>query len=363
MQGRTAMNEVRIAPDQLRKALAFAASVVEGRITIPVLGMVRLDFASPVSKITGTDLDMEASAEFEVADLTGSPFTVLINPSLLAGAIRYAEGLITINKTGDIITITADDMVMKIREVCGVEDWLGFNADDKYQSSDFSESVLRKAMRAVATSISTKATRYYLNGAFFHSKHDGKLTIVSTDGHRLTKYQTEADWVSGAAMIVPRKACHILTGRLADGGNKTIQIGTHGTLKIAFKGDGWEMRVKCIDGTFPDYTRVIPTPCDNISFALTSAGLRRIPNTGERSRAIKVDPDAGKITHTSYDGITITMPVTGKGGPAGFNIEYLKTFANLSGTIKVTGKNKGDPFRITTEDPNLLHIIMPMQVR
>lgn len=355
------MNEVRIQADALRKALAFAASVTERRNTIPVLGMVKIDIANPTSTITGTDLDMEASATFEIAELTGTPFSFLIRPRLLADVIRYAENLVTISKADDILTIKADDMEVQVRDLLDVTDWPSMNHKVQYSPHQFPEADLLKAMRAANISISTEETRYYLNGAFFHDAGGGTLTIVSTNGHKLTRYRTDQPWDGSPKLIVPRKACHILTGRLTAGGNKAVQIAT-GENRISFSGDGWELKSKCIDGTFPDYTRVIPQPSEAISFAVTSAALRRFPKTCERSRAIKIEPDAGKMSQTSPDGITVTMPVSGSGKECGFNLEYLKAFAELSGTIKVSGSGSGDPFRVLSEDPNLLQVIMPMRV-
>lgn len=355
------MNEVRIASGELRKALAFAASVTERRNTIPVLGMVLIEIDRPFGRVTGTDLDMEASASFEIAD-TGKPFSFLISPRLLGDVIRFAENLITISKADDILTIKADDMEVQVLSLLPVEDWPAVQGHaDQYQPTGISEARLDKAMRAVATSISTEETRYYLNGAYFHDAGDGVLTIVSTDGHRLTKYETEHPWPEQRKLIVPRKTCHTLMTRLTSGGNKSVEIATAEN-RISFRGDGWQIRSKCIDGTFPDYNRAIPAPSDKISFALTDAALRRFPRTGERSRAIKIDPDAGKMSVIHPDGITATMPISGRGQAVGFNIEYLKTFAALSGTIRISGASKDDPFRVLSEDPRLVQFLMPMRV-
>lgn len=355
------MNEVSIAPGELRRALAFASSVTERRNIIHVLGMVHLKIASPTSTVTGTDLDMEATASFEIAALNGEAFSFLISPRLLADIARHAEKLISISRDDDLITITADDMEVQVREVCKVDDWPNFTIPDKTGETVMAEAILHKAMRAAATSISTEETRYYLNGSLWHDAGDGKLTIVSTDGHRLTRYQTDQQWAGMPRVILPRKAHHILAGRLKDGGNRAIKVEAQGDLRMTFRDEAWELKSKMIDGTFPDYTRAIPEVSDNISFALTAAALRRFPTTGERSRAIKIDAGNGKMTHHDHEGITTTMPITGKGAAVGFNLEYLKSFANLSGTIRISGRDSGAPHRVTSEDPRLLQVLMPMR--
>ena len=356
------MSEVRISPSELRKALALAASVTERRNIIPVLGMIRIDIGQDCATISATDLDILSVSTVEIAELTGEPFSFLISPRLMSDVTRFAESLITIGKADDILTINADDMEVQVRDLLHVDDWPEMQAMGKTGSAKISEAILEKAMRAAATSISTEETRYYLNGSFFHDAGDGKLTIASTDGRRLTKYETGQPWPKDHKAILPRKAHALIHGRLTKGGNKSVQIEMHRDLRLHFKGDGWEIWSKCIDGTFPDYNRVIPAPADKISFALTVSALRRFPSTGERSRAVKIDPDAGKMSVTNADGMTATMPVSGRGEAVGFNIEYLKIFAALSGTIKVSGSGASDPFRILSEDPGLTQVIMPMRV-
>lgn len=355
------MNEARISPSEFRKALALAASVTERRNTSPVLGTIKIEINRTHAVITATDLDIEASASIEVAELIGPPFSFLIGPRLISDASRFAESLISISKAGDILTIKADDMEVQVRSLMPVEDWPALKPVEHDQAADFNEGHLLKAMSAAAVSISTEETRYYLNGIYFHDAGDGALTLVSTDGHRLTRYATGNPWKASEGMIVPRKTCSVVMSKLAKDGNKSVLISTS-KHRISFMGEGWKIFSKCIDGTFPDYKRIIPEPSDKISFAVTAAALRRFPKTGQRTCAIKIDAGAGKMSMRDPDGMTATMPVTGKGEAAGFNLKYLKAFANLSGTIQISGAKSGDPFRVLSEDPRLLQVLMPMRV-
>lgn len=359
------MNEVRIQADALRKALAFAASATERRNTIPVLGMVKIDITNPTSTITGTDLDMEATGSFDIADLQGGPFSFLISPAFLSGVIRFAEGIVSISKADDILTIKADDMQATARLHIPLEDWPQMQAVETFGQAGFGEALLHKAMTACAVSISTEETRYYLNGVFFHNAGDGKLTLVATDGHKLTKYETGEPWIVDKA-ILPRKACHIVLRAMKAGGNGSIQVeasGKESAVRLAFIGDGWRIVSKCINGTFPDYTRVIPkidTP--RIRFSLSNAALRRFPKFEGMVAAIKIDPDAGVMSMNDRDGHEVSMKVVGEGPACGFNATYLKAFAAMSGTISLQGNAPGDAFLIQSDDPKLTQVIMPMRV-
>lgn len=174
-------------------------------------------------------------------------------------------------------------------------------------------------------------------------------------------------WLSGHKAILPKKAHNFILRRLTKGGNKTIHVETTDELRMKFImkfiGDGWELVTKCIDGTFPDYARVIPKPSDAINFTVTANALRRFPRSGAKRTAIAIHPDAGIMEiDDRIEGVTVTMPITGKGGRVSFNLGYLKTFADLSGTIRCSGSGSMEAFTVLSEDPNLTQVLMPMRV-
>lgn len=357
----------------LKRALAFASQAVERRNTIPILGMVLVECDGEAITVTGTDLDIECRAG--TIALEGSDaLSFTISPKLLGGLLRWAEGVVTISRAGDMLTITADDVTAEVRELCPVPDWPEFKAGEPVGLPiAIAEAKLHKAMAATIACISTEETRYYLNGIYLHDQGKG-LRMVATDGHRMAIYDTGEGWGLPDA-ILPRKTAGLLFRCLKAGGNQPVTVcATLGTqaanvvkpqatvARFEFRGDGWRIRSKIIDGTFPDYTRVVPSAPANIRATITAAALRRFPPTNERSCAIKIDPAAGRMSYRSHDGITVSMPVQGDGPPAGFNLGYLRAFAEKAGTIRIEGASAGDPFRVLTDDPALLQVLMPMRV-
>lgn len=358
----------------LKRALAFATQAVERRNTIPVLGMVRITASAKGVEVRGTDLDIECIATAEPIQATGK-IDMTIDPRVLTGLVRWAEGDVIISRKDDLITIQADDVIATVRELCPAEDYPVILAPSG-DAVAISEARLHKALVATIACISTEETRYYLNGVFLHTKGKG-LIATSTDGHRVAVYDTGEPWPF-EDQIVPRKTVAILHRAMKAGSNGTIAVrsvrdpkNSDATLapknpanRVEFKGDGWTIVSKTIDGTFPDYTRVIPrfeTP--SISATITAAALRRFPPTGERSRAIKIDPTTGRMTHKNYDGIEVSMPVQAKGEQSiGFNLGYLVAFAERAGTIRLETSGQGDPARVLTDDPALLQVLMPMRV-
>lgn len=359
----------------LKRALAFAIQVVERRSTIPVLGMVRITtIDGGAVQVRGTDLDVECIATSETISATGTIDTT-IAPSILMGLLRWAEGDVTISRDiNSIITIRVDDVVATVRELCPAEDYPVILAPSG-DAAQISEARLHKALTATIACISTEETRYYLNGVFLHNKGKG-LIATSTDGHRMAVYDLGEPWPF-EDQIVPKKTIVLLHRAMKAGSNGTIEVrsvrdpkNSDATLapknpanRVEFKGDGWTIVSKTIDGTFPDYTRVIPRADATITATITAAALRRFPKMSERSRAVKIDPVKGVMTYRSPDEIEVSMPVQAKGEQSiGFNLGYLIAFAERAGTIRLETSGQGDPARVLTDDPALLQVLMPMRV-
>jgi DNA polymerase-3 subunit beta len=347
----------------MQRALAFSAQITERCNTIPVLGNILIDASDNTIKVYSTDLDIEGRFEFEAAKPTTQPVKFTISPRRFGHFVRYAEGQITMkiaeSKQGRIATIEADGATMEARLFIPAEDFPFMPSAATGKGITTSEAVIRRTLAAVKGSISTEETRYCLNGAYLHPR-DRQLVAVATDDHRLSKYEPKIDWHL-EPMIMPTKIVNFLIRNFGKDTNRQVNIWQHGN-RIEVDGDGWTIKAKTIDGTFPDYTRVIPKPSDEIQVALSLAMLKRIPPSDQRSTAVKIDPANGKMTAEAYDEGTFTIPITGKGGPIGFNLKYLLSFAQQFGTIQLTGKGKGDPALVHVEDPAFTGVIMPMRV-
>ncbi|MBL4929365.1 DNA polymerase III subunit beta [Fuscibacter oryzae] len=372
-------SSVTVDAAALRNALAFARSIVERWNTIPILGLVRLTYdIEGLLHIEATDLDIEGRIEIEATGDYG--FDAMLDPRFLGGLVQFHSGPVTISRVeADILTVEAGDMTARLREICPVTDWpVRDDLPGWTEASAVGEAVLHKAISHAMASISTEETRYYLNGIYLHGlgEKDGTpLRLVSTDGHRMTVYDTDVAWPHLAA-IVPSKTAKLLHWRLLKGGNGAIaitsQVAYHKdkdgkekpwAARLRFAGNGWAITSKMIDGTYPDYTRVIPSPVEDIAVTLNYTALRRFPHLDRfRAQAVEINPDAGRMSIRDPEGTVVSMPCVGKGKPFGLNLRYLKDFARSSGTVRITGSTDKDPFRVLSEDPALTQVIMPMRV-
>lgn len=356
----------------LRRAVSLAASVVERRNCIPVLGTIAFHPAAGKLTICGTDLDRMLSVDC-VAECVAAFGSFTFDARQIAALLRGAEGKETVtiqreakDAAGDVLCIQIGPLTIKRRQLIPIEDWpVMTEPKGEHEAVTLPEGVLRKVLDTCRHCISTEETRYYLNGIYLHAV-EGKLSGVATDGHRLSLSASEQDWPL-AAQILPIYAVTTLGALLAGGGSTPITVTGWSEHRMKFEGDGWTLTVKTIDGTFPDYNRAVPKPSPS-SFmgraVLAPALFRRIPAgiNGHRGDAAKLDLVA-KTLSVSGDSLEASLPIEASGDiTIGFNMHYLRDFAQNHGTIRLQINGSGDAALIHSEDPEFLGVIMPMRV-
>jgi DNA polymerase-3 subunit beta len=362
------------------KALSHVQSVVERRNTIPILSNVMIEAAKGSLKLTATDLDIEIveslSADVLRNGAATAPAHMLydIVRKLPEGAQVQAELL---TAEGGRLAVSSGSVRFELA-CLPKEDFPQMAAGALPHKFRLGAEELKRLIDKTKFAISTEETRFYLNGIYVHAAKDGKaraLRAVATDGHRLARF--ELDLPDGASdipgIIVPRKTVTELR-RLLDDTEDAIDISLSDT-KIQFVSSGIELTSKLIDGTFPDYQRVIPANNDK-SLSLDSRefsqSVDRVSTiSADKTRAVKlnigkdkvtlsvVNPDSGTATEelgASYSAAPIEI---------GFNARYL---------LDITGQIEGKDVRFLLHDagsPTLiedagdtrtLYVLMPMRV-
>jgi DNA polymerase-3 subunit beta len=235
-------------------------------------------------------------------------------------------------------------------------------------------ATLRQVIEKTRFAISTEETRYYLMGIFLHVV-DEQLRAAATDGHRLARVTVpRPEGADGMPdVIIPRKAVAELF-RLLEELEGTVEISMSPT-KVRFGLGSAILTSKLIDGTFPDYNRVIPTANEKLlkldpkSF---SAGVDRVSTiASEKTRAVKMSVDRDKVT------LSVTSPENGvateelpadygsDGLEIGFNARYLlDILSEIDGdTVEVHLADAAAPTLLRENDKsNALYVLMPMRV-
>jgi DNA polymerase-3 subunit beta len=234
---------------------------------------------------------------------------------------------------------------------------------------------MRDLIDATRFAISTEETRYYLNGIYIHKAESGELCAVATDGHRLA--MTRQALPSGAAqmpsIILPRKAASELR-KLLDDFDGDVLVGLSET-RAEFRFGVVRLTSKLIDGTFPDYTRVIPVGNDRImqvDVSAFSAAVDRVSTiASEKSRSVKMGLKPGVLTlsasNTDASSATEELEVSYDGPEMeiGFNARYLLDIAGQvnSDMIEFALADQGSPSLVRAPaDEASLFVLMPMRV-
>ncbi|MFQ5347915.1 MAG: DNA polymerase III subunit beta, partial [Rhodothalassiaceae bacterium] len=237
---------------------------------------------------------------------------------------------------------------------------------------------LKRLIDKTRFAISTEETRYYLNGIYLHvtgDGADGMLRAVATDGHRLARVERPAPGgASGmAGIIVPRKTV-LEIRKLIDEFDGEVEISLSDT-KIRFGFDSAVVTSKLIDGTFPDYSRVIPTGNDRrlvVTARDFAEAVDRVATiSSEKSRSVKLTLEAERVVLTvnSPESGTATEEVAAsyEGEPMeiGFNARYLLDILDQveGAEVELLLNDAASPTVMQdSEDGSALYVLMPMRV-
>jgi DNA polymerase-3 subunit beta len=345
-----------IHKEDLTRALAATTKVVEARSTIPILSSVQLAASGDGLAITATDLDIIATAGVP-AEVT-KPGNICVSAKLLNDIARKATGDITMTLDDDKLLVKSGRSRFSLATL-SAEDFPTLG-DDKFDA-EF-EIDLAALFAPVSFAISTEETRYYLNGVFFKG---GKSEAVATDGHRLGRhYGPELPAFDG--IIVPRKTVGLLPK-----GKVQVSVSPQ---KIRIVSDDVRITSKLIDGTFPDYERVIPKNNERVVTvdrdALMKASDRVSTVSSERGRAVKFSIAPGSIALAVAAGEAsandeVEAEYSGEPMDIGFNAAYGRDVLNVlpAGPVKLALQDGGTPGLITSDGfEGLTLVCMPMRV-
>ncbi len=368
-----------IARAALLPALATVKRAVERRNTIPVLANVLIAAETGTLTLTATDLDMEITAG-AACQLAGPAVTTTLPANSLHDIVRKMPEGCEVQLSGDAQTWTIAAGRSKFRLPCLPPS--GFPAMSHTEmpaSFALPAETLARMIETVRFAISTEETRYYLNGIHWHRDEAEKLFVaVATDGHRLARFA--AGLPEGAVelppVIVPRKTTDVLTKILPAKGEVTVCV-SQTRVSFALE-DGTTLVSKLIDGTYPDYRRVVPAGNGNkflVDKAALAAALDRVTTiSAGRGSAVKFGFGGGELTLAAHnpdagdgeDGMAIVMQ---DGGPVeiGFNGRYcldMLAACTAENVIFELG-DAGSPARIVPDGGDAdspYFVIMPLRV-
>lgn len=364
----------------LLRSLGHVHRVVERRNTIPILANVLLRATGLGLELRATDLDIEVT-ESVAADVSDAGATTVPAHVIYDIVRKLPEGAqVSLETGGDAgqMTIRSGRSRFSLGAL-PQDEFPDLAAGELPHGFSLPAGELKRLIDKTQFAISTEETRYYLNGIYLHTIDvDGalKLRAVATDGHRLARVEMEAP--EGArgmpGIIVPRKTVAEIQKLVDDGGESVAIELSPAKIRLTFE-SGVTLISKLIDGTFPDYQRVIPTGNDKRLTVERESFARAVDRvstiSSERGRAVKLamqegrlalsvnNPDSGSATEeldVDYDAASLDI---------GFNARYL---------LDITGQLEGDTALFRLADPgsptviqdregaSALYVLMPMRV-
>lgn len=373
--------KVTIARDDLVAGLSYVMGAVEKRSAIPILTCVRLT-AAALLDVSATDNELAARASIATARIDRKGDIAVNADMLLAFARKLpasAEVTITAEPDGQFnhgaVTVTAGRSRLALPSFPAAD----MPVMDAPGGATFALPApsLRRLIDKTLIAVSTEATRYYLGGVFLHlagPPGERRLAAAATDGYRLAFASTEApDGLDDLSAIIPTAALREIRKMVDDGnGDVTLDISATRAL-VSYK--GCEIIAKLIDGTFPEYQRIVPQDlpsrfeCDRA--ALAAAIERTLVVMKDEARTVRFDvaDDEMKITARSpdtgeaQDGVDGCF--TGKPVEIGFNGKFMMAALGVLGGENAILSMGGAtaPAKLSQEgDPFAFSVLMPLRV-
>ncbi len=382
VQSQTTSQSVKLQLERavLLKALGHVQSVVERRGTIPILANVKIMAEGGEVKLTATDMDIAVveTISAQVEEEGGAT----VPAHMLYEIVRKLPDDATIEfsvKAGDSKAVIKSGKSRFTLSVLSPDDFPVMAEGELPHSFSIASAECVALVEKTRFAMSTEETRYYLNGVYLHAANDDGtqvLRAVATDGHRLARMQIALP--DGAAeipgVIIPRKTIGELFKLVQEQGVEEVQIALSDS-KIRFVCGSAVIVSKLIDGTFPDYDRVIPTGNDKIMEVegkLFSNAVDRVSViASEKSRGIKLSlkPNSLTLSAVSAEQGDATEEIAVNYGAdtveIGFNSRYLlDMMAQIEGdSAQFVFADSAAPALVRDPaDVGALYVIMPMRV-
>ena len=360
------------------KTLSHLQGIVDKKNSLPVLSNILIEAKENKLTLSSTDMDISIIEKIDCNVLEEGATT--INSQILYDIVRKLDEnceIEIISNNGKLLTLRASGSRFSLA-CLPKEDYPIIDQDNSGTSISINSKILFKLIDKTKFAISNEETRYFLNGLYFNINRENDLnvvTLVCTDGHRLAKfsYNLEIDIEEISGVIIPKKTIYELSKLLSEiDDDVEILISSN---KVIFFIGNIVFISKLIDGSFPDYKRVIPQNNNNIlkiNREILRAAVDRVSTiANDKSPVIKFkllknilnlntvnneSSTASEDLKINYDGDDIEI---------GFNSKYIMDIVNNleDEEISINLKDNTSPIiALENSNTNLVYVLMPMRV-
>ena len=360
------------------KTLTHLQGIVDKKNSLPILSNILIEAKNNELIMSSTDMDISIIEKINCNVLEDGATT--INSQILYDIVRKIDDnseIEIISNDGKLLTLRSDGSRFSLA-CLPKEDFPIIDKDNSGINIKINSKIIYKLIDKTKFAISNEETRYFLNGLYFNiTKEENKniVTLVGTDGHRLAKFShyidDNIDQVSG--VIIPKKTIYELSKLLSESDQSVlISISSN---KVVFIIGNIIFISKLIDGSFPDYKRVIPKDNSNIlkinRELLLSAVDRVSTIANEKSPVIKFKLLKNVLNlntinnESSTASEDIKINYNGDDIEIGFNSKYIMDIVNNLDDEEITINLKDNTSPIVAlenSNSNLVYVLMPMRV-
>ena len=360
------------------KTLSHLQGIVDKKNSLPILSNILIEAKGNLLTLSSTDMDISIIEKIDCNVLEDGATT--INSQILYDIVRKIDDnseIEIISNNGKLLTLRADGSRFSLA-CLPKEDFPIIDQDNSGNTIKINSKIIFKLIDKTKFAISNEETRYFLNGLYFNITKDQSnsiVTLVGTDGHRLAKFshniEDNIDLISG--VIIPKKTIYELCKLLSEI-DKDIFISISPN-KIVFNINNIIFISKLIDGSFPDYERVIPKENSNIlkinRETLLSAVDRVSTIANEKSPVIKFKLLQNILNLNTINNESSTasedlkIEYNGDEIEIGFNSKYIMDIVNNleDEEISINLKDNSSPIiALESSNSNLVYVLMPMRV-
>lgn len=384
---------ITLSQPVLLKALAPIRRVTEKRATRPILGNIHLNADNDQLILRGTNGEIELietiPAQIQQSGMTSLPAHIF--HEIVNRLPDTAEVTLKQSDDSNQVEITAGSSYFKLPHL-PADDFPPLLDDNENHHNTLTFALSAKSLHHMIETVKIAASadenRYYLNGVHFHSgttldkDETPVLFAVATDGHRLARAHIPLPegLTEIPGVIIPSRTCAEILRLLATETEDIKIILSEHFIRLVLNDNEATSTVlisRLVDGTFPDYQRVIPVDnpfTANLDATMLGAALSRVGAICSELRPIY------PLT-LDFAGETLKLAVrtTGEGDAfeqisvdyhgdelqAGFNIRYFSEIVqHINGdSIRITLKDANAPIFIQAPDhPNSFYVLMPMRL-
>ena len=373
--------EFKIDKQTFLHGLYKVQGIVDKKSTLNVLSHVLITSTSEGTiRLTSTDYDVVLLGAYD-AEVVQAGSMAVNGRSLFDVVKSLPDKTIHLRSLENHwVELSCDRSHFKLTGI-PAEDFPTFQEDADIATFKVSKATIRSMIDKTAFSVSNDESRLNLNGVFFRVQPDGsgnlKLTMASTDGHRLSKVEETIEnsgWEGDSAEAIIHKKGVFELKRMLDGEDEDTHIGFHHA-NIVFKNDGDTMFVRQIEESFPDYTKVIPqsnsTHLTVPRATITNAVRRTATLTSSKTSIIRLELSPGNLVLSTSNPEAgesrdeLDVAYQGDAMAIGFNYRYLLDVLSVVGgdDIRFEINDQFSPGVLRSEeDANAIFVIMPMRI-